>query len=129
MGLSRRSPAGRTWIPILGPWLVMSALQAAGAQPRFQASFVAYPVQGEARLANGADLDGDGRQDLIVVSNNTLTVLRAEGGAFVAHDVVGLADVPHSMDVVDADQDGDLDLVTVQFRENAIRVYEQTSPG
>jgi len=82
-----------------------------------------------------ADLNGDGLLDLVAASAvfdgpTYLTVLLGTaGGGYTSHDVQTVDATPSAMQLLDLDDDGDLDLVTVRPEADSIRVYQQVEMG
>lgn len=94
------------WVPLLAV--------AAPAQHWFQAPLLA--AQGQTYRAV-ADLDGDGRTDLLAVSGDTFTVLLGQGGGrFAAGPTFTLPIASNGYDaLIDVDGDGRLDFVYVAW--------------
>jgi len=83
-----------------------------------------------------ADVDGDGDSDLVSANSagNTLTIFhQTSPGKFDDMPVVlgGLPviDGPVSVAVIDIDGDGDMDVVSANFRSHTLTIFSQTSPG
>lgn len=68
------------------------------------------------REIRAADLDGDGRNDLVILAGGSLSVLWGEAEGRLARPTALLAGLPRglaALAVLDADGDGDLDLATL----------------
>lgn len=88
-----------------------------------------------------ADVDGDGKRDIVVANQNgnTLSVLRntTSGvgsftpGSFDTAFQIPTLNTPRRVEVIDVDLDGKPDLITSVFGNNAISVYANriTAPG
>ncbi|HEV2695324.1 MAG TPA: immunoglobulin domain-containing protein [Verrucomicrobiae bacterium] len=89
-----------------------------------------------------ADLDGDGKPDLIVVNvyNNSLSIFRniSTNGTLSAGSFAPRVDIaatsgtysPNNVTVADVDGDGKLDIIVTEFGDNLVSVYRNTStPG
>lgn len=74
-----------------------------------------------------ADLDGDGRADLIAASDGAVAWCRNEGGRFGAQQVVSTA-LSGALSAVDVDADGLLDLV-VASREGTVAWFRNELAG
>ena len=71
------------------------------------------------------DLNGDGKLDLVNLSNDTVSVwLGTGGGKFLAKTdyAIGVSDAPNSMAVADLNGDGKLDIVTANYPSGTVSV-------
>lgn len=76
----------------------------------------------------GADLDGDGRSELVIAGTSGIVIARNDGqdGA----DVTTLtATGTRGLVAADIDRDGDRDLITVRTSDRAIRLYYNDGSG
>ena len=103
------------------PWLTVAvclaaALPAFGAAPAAALSFappVHYGLGGRPADLVSADLNGDGRPDIVASAGNGIDVLLGSGrGRFAAARRVPLGHRPGAIAVADLDRDGTLDVVT-----------------
>ena len=100
------------------------------ADPSFTARTIATSADGAASVF-AADLDGDGDQDVISASLDDNTVAWYENGlsafgshSFTAADIATSADGAIAVFVADLDNDGDKDIVSAGFNDDAIAWYE-----
>jgi len=107
-------------------------LTAMGDGARGQTSFAPNDIflgATDARSVSTADLDGDGDIDVLSASfgDDAIRWYENNGGSppnFIAHDISLTADGAICVATADVDGDGDTDVLTASFRDNAIRWYE-----
>ncbi len=78
------------------------------------------------------DLNGDGKRDLVNLSDGTVSVwLGTGGGRFLAKTdyAIGVSDAPNSMAVADLNGDGKLDLVTANYPSGTVSVLLGNGDG
>lgn len=78
-----------------------------------------------------ADLDRDGDLDLVSAAREDDRIRWHEnatgnGSAWTTRDVFAAADSAQSVEIVDLDADGDLDLLSASFLDDSVRWYENT---
>lgn len=98
------------------PGLLLAASASGPFDIPFDAPALEFTAGAAPAALAGADLDGDGKRDLVVADAGgpQLRILRGDGaGGFTAGAPVALAAPPTALAVGDLDADGDADLVTV----------------
>ncbi len=80
-----------------------------------------------------ADMDNDGDLDIVSASgnDNTIAWYENDGAAdpsWTAADIAISADAARSVFVADMDNDGDMDIVSASYTDDAIAWYENTLP-
>jgi hypothetical protein len=88
-------------------------------------SFVAYPIGADAIALATADVNADGKLDLITANYNddTVSVLLGNGnGTFKAESIYPTSAGPSGVAVADFNNDGKLDIVTANFTANTVSV-------
>ena len=98
------------------------------ADPSFSAANIATSADG-AQSVFVADIDGDGDMDIVSASedDNTIAWYENDGAAdptWSAADIATSADGARSVFVADMDNDGDMDIVSASFDDDAIAWYE-----
>src|SRR5208282_486092 len=122
---STSNPASKTFQMLL--------LGGLGAGMGFTPSFAAqktFAVGGEPYSVTTADVNGDGKPDLIVANSesNTVSVLlntTAPGAttpSFAAQQTFATGDSPYSVTVADINGDGKPDLIVANFESNTVSV-------
>lgn len=100
------------------------------------ANFQAFPAGNGANWVTAADLNGDGKPDLIVANNidntisvyiNTTTPL-LDTASFTTQQVFSVGNLPNMVTTADIDGDGKIDVVVANNSENAISVLLNTTP-
>lgn len=109
------------------------------AAPALAVTFTAtdYPGGKKPRGVVGADLDGDGDQDLAVAnsSDDQVSVLLQSGGTFPTGTTSAdyrthqVGDSPQDIVAADLDGDGDTDLATANLLSNDVSVLLNTGSG
>ena len=91
----------------------------------FAEDYLVTMEQGPVSSARGADVNGDGLTDIVAAQTHTSTqgdvsvALGTGGGQFAQPQGYTTGDGHRELKVVDLDADGDLDLATVDFGDNA----------
>ena len=86
-------------------------------------------MQTGATHAAPADVNGDGKVDVIASRGHGLGVLWFEAPNWTPHVIDGRMEFPHSTDFGDIDGDGDIDLCTVGFGSKMAAWYENDGTG
>jgi hypothetical protein len=76
-----------------------------------------------------ADVNGDGRMDFIASRGHGRGVIWFEGPDWKRHDIDANIKEPHSLVVIDMDDDGDLDAATCAFGDQTCAWYENDGRG
>ena len=76
-----------------------------------------------------ADVDGDGRVDLVASRGHAQGVIWFEAPYWKVHDIHPEIREPHALTVADLDQDGDVDAATCAFGEKMAAWYENDGSG
>jgi hypothetical protein len=98
------------------------------SDPTWTASDIATSAN-SARDVFAADMDGDGDMDIISASANddTIAWYENDGAAdpsWTASDIATSADGARSVFAADMDGDGDMDIISASYEDNAIAWYE-----
>ncbi|MCY3779063.1 MAG: CRTAC1 family protein [Chloroflexi bacterium] len=90
----------------------------------------ALPSQSPARAAATIDVDGDGCLDIVFTQQATAPLYwRNQGGeSFKTQVLNGVSYIGYAMNWLDADRDGDLDLVTGSYDVENEKILGQTAP-
>jgi hypothetical protein len=102
------------------------------AVPRVFESLRYYPAGDQPFSVAVADLDGDGRNDIVTANeeSNTVSVLLANAsGGFVLHQEYPVGEGPVAVAVADFDGDGRLDLATANSMSNDVSVLLKRDDG
>ncbi|MBX3323203.1 MAG: VCBS repeat-containing protein [Phycisphaeraceae bacterium] len=89
-------------------------------------TFVEMPTQGAARRRGLADINGDGKIDLVFGHRNTGLVsvwLGVGDGTFAPPSTFSVPGGPSAVALADLDNDGDLDLIVASETSNELRVF------
>jgi FG-GAP-like repeat len=76
-----------------------------------------------------ADVNGDGRADLVATQGHHVGILWFEGPAMVPHYIDQSLRSPHTLAVADIDSDGDIDVVTCAFESKVLAWFENKGRG
>jgi len=76
-----------------------------------------------------ADMEGDGDVDVLVVRGDEVVLFLNEASIFTPLTIDPFIDRGVRVRPVDADRDGDLDVIAASFDGDELRYYEQTEPG
>lgn len=79
--------------------------------------------------AQVADVNGDGKMDIIASRGHGLGLLWFEGPNFVKHEIDATLFGPHSLAIGDIDGDGDVDLVTCAKDSFVVAWFENDGKG
>ncbi|HJL85456.1 MAG TPA: VCBS repeat-containing protein, partial [Candidatus Marinimicrobia bacterium] len=98
------------------------------ADPSWTAADIATSANG-AKSVFAADMDNDGDMDIVSASANddAIAWYENDGAAdpsWTAADIATDADNAHSVFVADMDNDGDMDIVSASYNDDAIAWYE-----
>jgi hypothetical protein len=98
------------------------------ADPSWTAADIATSANG-AKSVFAADMDNDGDMDIVSASANddAIAWYENDGAAdpsWTAADIATSADNAHSVFVADMDNDGDMDIVSASYNDDAIAWYE-----
>ena len=77
----------------------------------------------------GADLNADGKNDLIASRGHGIGLLKFMAPDFNAEDIDNKLERPHTMDIADLDGDGDIDLVACGNDSNRLEWHENDGKG
>jgi len=113
----------RSLARVLGclPILTLALAGAVSARPQFNAPYYCYPVPSYAIRV--ADVNGDGKQDLIAAVPDGIDVLLGDGhGSFEPASHTSTGEDLRALEVVDLNADGRLDVVAVNPTGNSLRV-------
>ncbi len=151
--LSVVGPTGATYAPVTVTVGGLTAYSAAPFMPTFPgtgagSSTASFGAPFNLPTLNGpaqtviADIDGDGKPDIIVVDdyNNYISIFRniSTNGALTASSFAPRVDLPatggsyspYSITVADVDGDGKLDLIATEYGDNLVSVYRNNcTPG
>jgi hypothetical protein len=117
----RRPKAARPWLEALEHRCLPSFLPP-----------VSYPAGSTPQAVTTADVNGDGKLDLVTANagSNTVSVLLGNGnGTFQAAKTYGVGSAPNSVAVGDFNRDGKLDLVTANDQDNTVSVLLGNGDG
>lgn len=101
------------------------------ASPSFHTAF-RYPTGAGAFAVRSADLNADGRLDLVSANNsgNSVSVLLAgEGGGYALHTDYAAGTAPVALAIVDLDADGALDVVCANSGSATLSVFFGAGDG
>ena len=129
--MSARAAGLRTWSRLVASVFVVFAASTARAQSCFEDQ-PAVALGHYATSMAAADLDGDGRMDLVVThpDANSVSVLLNQGaGAFAERFEFATGTEPESVAVADFDGDGLPDVVTADFHSNTLSVLMNRGQG
>jgi hypothetical protein len=101
-----------------------------GVAGHFEARLISNQVPAAWSVA-AADLDGDGDLDVLSASQNDNKIAWYENtdgaGSYGAQRVITLqADIPRAVTAADLDGDGDADVASASYGDNAVRWYENS---
>ena len=90
----------------------------------------ALPSQTPARAAAIIDVDGDGRLDIVFTQQAAAPLYwrNLGGSAFEAEVMPGVSYIGYAMNWLDADRDGDLDMITGSYDVENEKLLGQTAP-
>jgi hypothetical protein len=100
--------------------------------PLFSSAFLSFPTGPAPWALCTADLDADGRADLVVATtgNDSVSVLMGSGdGAFAARRSFAAGSIPAAVASADLDGDGHLDLVVADGGSGKISVLHGDGRG
>jgi len=122
--------------PVLRTLIVLLLLAAGASAPLAQMDFTGVrrdmAVGGTPRTIAAGDLNGDGKQDLVVVagsSNAVSILLNAGGGVFRPATQVATGDSPNAAVLAKFNSDAYLDMVVVSYLANQIQIYLGNGSG
>jgi hypothetical protein len=76
-----------------------------------------------------ADVNGDGKADLVATRGHDVGILWFEGPAMLPHYIDQSLRSPHTLAVADIDGDGDIDIVTCAFESKVLAWFENKGRG
>jgi hypothetical protein len=76
-----------------------------------------------------ADVNSDGKADLVATQGHNVGILWFEGPAMLPHYIDQSLKSPHTLAVADIDSDGDMDIVTCAFESKVLAWFENTGRG
>ena len=77
----------------------------------------------------GADINGDGKNDLIASRGHGKGLVWFKAPGFKAIEIDQELERPHTMDIADVDADGDIDLVACGNDSRRLEWYENDGKG
>src|SRR2546425_1212566 len=116
----------------LAAFLAGAALPSSAQTPASFAPAVSFAAGALPITGGSADVNGDGKPDLVTVNTgaNTVSVLLGNGaGSFGPRTDFGTGAVPHGLAIADLDGDGNPDLVVANTGANTVSVLLGTGTG